>query len=84
MVAGRRHKEPAGRRRWAYGLIDLLVIVACSLVFIVVVTGSKGAAPRRAAVETRSHDPGLAPGGLHPSAAQDLWPAGPWTPSRPR
>lgn len=84
MVAGRQRKESAGRRRWAYGLIDLLVIASCSLVFIVVVTGSKGNTPRRAAVETWSHDPGPAPGGLHPSAVQDLRPAGPWTPSRPR
>ncbi len=84
MVAGRQRKETAGRRRWAYGLIDLLVIASCSLVFIVVVTGAKGTTPRRAAVETWSHDPGPAPGGLHPSAAHDLRPVGPWTPSRPR
>ena len=83
-MAGHQRKETAGRRRWAYGLIDLLVIASCSLVFIVVVTGSKGTAPRRAAVETWSHDAGAAAGGLHPSAAHDLRPAGSWTPSRPR
>ena len=84
MVTGTKRKESAGRRRWAYGLIDLLVIASCSLVFVVVVTGSKGASPRRAPVEQWTHDTGLPPAGLHQSAAHDMRPIGPWTPARAR
>ena len=84
MVPGSQRKESARRRRWAYGLIDLLVIASCSLVFVVVVTGSKGATPRRATVEQWTHDPGASPGGLHHPAVHDARPAGPWTPARPR
>ena len=76
MVAGSQRKQSPARRRWAYGLIDLLVVASCSVVFVVVVTGSKGATPRRASVEQWKHDPDLAPAGLQQSAAHDLRPAG--------
>ena len=85
MVPERHRKKTAGRRAWTYGLVDLLVIAACSLVFVAVVTGSK-ATTRRPAPEERSREAGLATQDLHQPAAHRISPAnqGPWTPSRPR
>ncbi len=81
----RLRKKSAARRSWTYGLVDLLVIAACSLVFVAVVTGSK-ATNRRPVAEEPSRDVGLATGGLHQPATHRMTPTGQghWTPSRPR
>lgn len=86
MVLGRDPENNTRRRRWAHGLIDLLVIASCSLVFVAIVTGSKGTTPRRTPVEQWSREDGPSAAGLHQSAAHDLRPGavGPWTPARPR
>jgi hypothetical protein len=86
MVPGKHRDTRAGRRAWAYRLIDLLVIGSCSLVFVAVVAGAKGQNGRRPAVEEWTRDAGFVPTGLHHSAAheQRLGGLGPWTPTRPR
>ena len=85
MVAERDRDRPTGRRPWTYGLVDLLVVASCSLVFLAVVAGSKGT-PRRPAVEDRSRDLGALSRPLHHPVVHDA--AGgdtaPWTPTRPR
>ena len=84
MVPKRPLEENAGRRRWAYGLTDLLVIASCSLVFAAVVAGARNTGPRRAPVEPWTRDTGAPAGPLHHSASHDVRPFAPWAPSRPR
>ena len=46
------NRKPGARRRfWTYGLVDLLVIGACSAVFLLVVTAGKPPPSRKSAVE---------------------------------
>ena len=58
----RNPKPGVGRRRWAYGVVDLLVVAACSLVFVLVVTAGKPAPSRKSAVDETM------PGGPTPAA----------------
>jgi hypothetical protein len=85
-LTGPTPDKSARRRRWTHGLIDLLVIASCGLVFFAVVAGSKATTPRRPPVEEWNRAAGLSPAELHHSAAHDLRSGGfgPWTPARPR